>query len=200
MADLLFSCHGWSRLPAVWPWQIKVYIVRFIPGIWISQKILGSQNPGLKKSQKSSNLVQKSGEVNYWWSCPDKSRFTKSDLFLESGYSRKSWENKILGYILGRLFSCHGWSRLPEIWPWQIKVYILYAHHYNPLLIWNRSWIPTIHKARILRKKPLKKTFLDFKKWVKSIQTAGYNGARMMRYNDFHWYWCRAMCKKYFRR
>ena len=102
MADLLFSCHGWSRLPAVWPWQIKVYIVRFIPGIWISQKILGSQNPGLKKSQKSSNLVQKSGEVNYWWSCPDKSRFTKSDLFLESGYSRKSWENKILGYWDGR--------------------------------------------------------------------------------------------------
>ena len=36
----------------------------------------------------------------------------------------------------------------------------------------------TIHKARILRKKPLEKTFLDIKKWVKSIQTAGYNGAR----------------------
>jgi len=41
-----------------------------------------------------------------------------------------------------------------------------------------RSSILTIHKARILRKKPLEKTFLDFKKWVKSIQTAGYNGAR----------------------
>ena len=26
-------------------------------------------------------------------------------------------------------------------------------------------------------KKPLEKTFLDFKKWVKSKQTAGYNGA-----------------------
>ena len=26
----------------------------------------------------------------------------------------------------------------------------------------------------------MKKTFLDFKKWVKSIQTAGYNGARMV--------------------
>ena len=24
----------------------------------------------------------------------------------------------------------------------------------------------------------MKKTFLDFKKWVKNIQTAGYNGAR----------------------
>ena len=30
-----------------------------------------------------------------------------------------------------------------------------------------------MHKTRILRKKPLEKTFLDFKKWVKSIQTAG---------------------------
>ena len=27
------------------------------------------------------------------------------------------------------------------------------------------------------RKKPLEKTFLDFKNWVKNIQTAGYNGA-----------------------
>ena len=53
-----------------------------------------------------------------------------------------------------------------------------YARHYNPLLISKRSWIPTIHKARILRKKPLKKKFLDSKKWVKSIQTAGNNGAR----------------------
>ena len=34
-----------------------------------------------------------------------------------------------------------------------------------------------MHKARILLKKPLEKTFLDFKKWVKSIKTAGYNGA-----------------------
>ena len=41
-----------------------------------------------------------------------------------------------------------------------------------------RSWILTIHKARILRKKTLEKTFLDFKKWVKNIQTAGHNGAR----------------------
>ena len=56
-------------------------------------------------------------------------------------------------------------------------LYIPYARHHNPLLIRNRSWILTIHKVRILRKKPLEKTFLDFKKWVKSIQTAGYNGA-----------------------
>ena len=45
-------------------------------------------------------------------------------------------------------------------------------------MIRNRSWILTIHKARVLRKKPLEKTFLDFKKWVKSIKTAGCNGAR----------------------
>ena len=38
----------------------------------------------------------------------------------------------------------------------------------------------TIHKVRILRKKLLKKTFLSFKNGVKSIQTAGYNGAHMV--------------------
>ena len=58
------------------------------------------------------------------------------------------------------------------------KFHVLYARHYNPLLIRNLSWILTIHKARIFRKKPLEKTFLDFKKWVKSIQTNGYNGRR----------------------
>ena len=57
------------------------------------------------------------------------------------------------------------WNQLP------------YARHYNPLLIRNRSWILTIYKARILRKQSIEKTFLDFKKWVKSIQTAGYNGS-----------------------
>ena len=31
---------------------------------------------------------------------------------------------------------------------------------------------------RILRQKPPEKTYLDFKKSVKSIQTATYNGAR----------------------
>ena len=35
----------------------------------------------------------------------------------------------------------------------------------------------------MLRKKPLEKSFLDFKKWVKSIQTAGYNGARTVLAN-----------------
>ena len=55
---------------------------------------------------------------------------------------------------------------------------IPYARNHNLLLNTNRSSILTIHKSRILRKKPLEKTFLDFKKWVKSIQTAGYNGAR----------------------
>ena len=31
--------------------------------------------------------------------------------------------------------------------------------------------------ARILQKKLLEKSFLTFKKWVKKIQTVGYNGA-----------------------
>ena len=53
-----------------------------------------------------------------------------------------------------------------------------YERHYNLLLIRNCSWILTIHKTKIIRKKPLEKTFFNFKKWVKSIQTAGYNGAR----------------------
>jgi hypothetical protein len=50
------------------------------------------------------------------------------------------------------------------------SLYIPYARHYNPLLIWNRSWILSIHKVRILQKKLLKKTFLAFKNGVKSIQ------------------------------
>ena len=32
------------------------------------------------------------------------------------------------------------------------------------------------------------------------MQTAGYNGARMMRFYDFLCYWCGAMFKKMFRR
>ena len=60
----------------------------------------------------------------------------------------------------------------------EFKVHIPYTHHQNPLLIRNHSCILTIHKAGILRKKPLEKTSVDFRKWVKSIQTAGYNGAR----------------------
>ena len=44
--------------------------------------------------------------------------------------------------------------------------YLLYARHYNLLLIRNRSWILTIHKTRVLRKKFLEKLFLTFKKWL----------------------------------
>ena len=50
--------------------------------------------------------------------------------------------------------------------------------HHNPLLITNRSWILTILKDKIFWKNLLEKTFLSFKKWVKNIQTLGYNGAR----------------------
>ena len=38
-------------------------------------------------------------------------------------------------------------------------VNVPYARHYIPLFIRNRSWIITIHKARIWRKKPLEKRF-----------------------------------------
>jgi hypothetical protein len=54
---------------------------------------------------------------------------------------------------------------------------IPYTRHYNPLVIRNRSWILTIHKDRIFWKNLLEKTFLASKKWVKNIQTVGYNGA-----------------------
>jgi hypothetical protein len=64
-----------------------------------------------------------------------------------------------------------------------------YRHHYNPLMIRNRSRKITTHKDRILRKMPLEKTFLNFKKWVKSIQTAGYNGARTVCYFQ-RYSWC----------
>ena len=53
-----------------------------------------------------------------------------------------------------------------------LQIYIPYARHYNPLLIRNHSWIQTIHKTKG------HSTLMNFKKWVKSIQAAGYNGAR----------------------
>jgi len=59
----------------------------------------------------------------------------------------------------------------------QVTIQVPYARHHNPLLIRNRSGILTIHKGRIFGKNFLEKTFLTFEKWVKSIQTAGYNGA-----------------------
>ena len=36
-----------------------------------------------------------------------------------------------------------------------------YAHHYNPLLIRNRSWILTIYKTKV------HSAWMNFKKWVK---------------------------------
>ena len=47
----------------------------------------------------------------------------------------------------------------------------------SPLLITIHSSILTICKGRIFWKNLLEKTFLTFKKWVKNIQTEGYNGA-----------------------
>jgi hypothetical protein len=47
-----------------------------------------------------------------------------------------------------------------------------YVPHYNLRLIRNRSWnILNIHKAKG------QCTWMNFKKWVKNIQTAGFNGA-----------------------
>ena len=66
---------------------------------------------------------------------------------------------------------------------------IPYSHHYNPLLIRNHSWILTIQKARILRKKLLKKSFLTFKKWVEKIQTTGYNGTSTKYNKVFIYQW-----------
>ena len=72
-------------------------------------------------------------------------------------------------------------------WFWT-KKYIPYTRHYNLLLINNHSWILTVQKARILRKKLLRKSILTFKKWVEKIQTAGHNGTRAVTYFDHnHW-------------
>ena len=48
---------------------------------------------------------------------------------------------------------------------------------YRTRAIITRSWILTIHKDRIFQKKLLENKEMVLKKWVKSIQTAGYNGA-----------------------
>ena len=40
-----------------------------------------------------------------------------------------------------------------------------------------------LKKITYVWKKKRKKTFLAFKKWVKNIQTAGYNGARTVHEN-----------------
>ena len=55
---------------------------------------------------------------------------------------------------------------------------LLYARHHYQLLILNRSGILAVHKVRILQKKILKQMFLALENGVKSIQTAGFNGAR----------------------
>ena len=65
---------------------------------------------------------------------------------------------------------------------------------YRKRAIISRSWILTSHKVRILRKK----ASLAFKNGLKSIQTAGYNGARMvipLNFDDFSHIFFRALWK-----
>ena len=55
------------------------------------------------------------------------------------------------------------------------SIVLPYAHHHNPLLVINRSWILTIPKSRIWRKKSPFRNKPNC--WLK-IQTAWYNGPR----------------------
>ena len=60
----------------------------------------------------------------------------------------------------------------------KICMYVPYARHHIPLLFRNRTWILTVHKAKIFWKNLLENKEMVFKNGVKSIQAAGYNGAR----------------------
>ena len=53
---------------------------------------------------------------------------------------------------------------------------IPYARDHNPFLIRNRSWILTIHKDKVVWKNLPENKKMVLKKWVKNIQTAGYDG------------------------
>ena len=48
-----------------------------------------------------------------------------------------------------------------------IPLDVPYACNHNPLWIRNCYRILTMHNEKILRKKPVEKTFSDFKKWIK---------------------------------
>ena len=116
----------------------------------------------------------------HFWSC---NQLTLSPALakaanIQSQYNSSTFTLTIHCIVIGFLAQ----GRVETKWSWIYigsSLHTPYICHYNLLLIRNHSWILlTIHKARILRKKPLEKMFLYFKKWVKSIQTAGYNGAR----------------------
>ena len=74
------------------------------------------------------------------------------------------------------------------------KNQIPYARHYKPLLIRNRSWILTIHKARILRKKGPWKTIFGLqvsKKYTNpGLQWRAYDVMsfveRSVKWQNFH--------------
>ena len=76
--------------------------------------------------------------------------------------------------FLGFCMTSRPWCCTMELNSLWTRIWIPYARHYNLLLIWNRSWILTVLKVRILWKKLLKLSFLSFKNGVKNPE--GYNG------------------------
>ena len=60
----------------------------------------------------------------------------------------------------------------------KIITHVLFAHHHNPLLITNHSWILAIHKDRIFLK-------TSIKTMVKNIQAAAYNGTHIYNIDLF---------------
>ena len=73
--------------------------------------------------------------------------------------------------VLYLLFSTA--KRLKSETIYRVNIHIPYARHYNPLLIRNRSRILTIHKTRILRKKPLEKNIFGLQKVSKKDTNRG---------------------------
>ena len=124
-----------------------------------------------------------------------------SDRLKENTFSKIQWIFKLFLHVSKSQYFSPIWvlrKQKEKKKVFSFKVYIKVEYYflkvgfkylilcmYCTRAIITRSWILTIHKARISRKKPLEKTFLDIKKWVKSIQTAGYNGARTVYQVDF---------------
>ena len=96
----------------------------------------------------------------------------------------ETWFTPLKTALMDRIYQPRNKPLTPKhIFLFGFSVAVLYVpctRHYNLLLIWNRSWILTVHKVIILQKKSSLKNILAFKNGVKSIQTAAYNGAGMV--------------------